>query len=236
MTASYDGDFDEIVVEMVLCANADNRTSYHVYFDHEDTTNLDGDGIDDGPDTLDTNLDCVVTFDDKMTHKGSKDSGPGFIDVLGSILTFRVGIDELNPFLMPFDIVLIWTDTKLKNVTDKAPNTEPGDGCDKPEVPNEVLSLILGVMSPTGTVPQLPTGKVKGTVRNSAGAKVGGILVTTIPLSDSADTTNNGGKYNIGDVPAGTASMIADCLSGDQTEVVTVIAGATVTVDFNACD
>ena len=85
-------------------------------------------------------------------------------------------------------------------------------------------------------IPQVPTGTVKGTVRNSDGAKVGGILVTTIPLSDSADTTNNGGKYNIRSVPTGTVSMIADCQSGDQTEGVTVIAGATVTVDFNACD
>ena len=77
------------------------------------------------------------------------------------------------------------------------------------------------------------TGTVKGTVRN-AGAKVGGILVTTNPPSNS-DTTNKGGKYNVGDVPTGTVSMIADCPSGDQTVPVMVNAGATVTVDFDTC-
>ena len=70
-------------------------------------------------------------------------------------------------------------------------------------------------------------------MRNSDGAKVGGILVTTDPPSNS-DTTNKGGKYNISDVPTGTVSMIADCPSGDQADV-TVIAGGTVTVDFDAC-
>ena len=47
VTASYGGSTDEIVVEMVLCSDADNRTKYHVFFDHED-------GINDGPDTLES--------------------------------------------------------------------------------------------------------------------------------------------------------------------------------------
>jgi hypothetical protein len=84
-------------------------------------------------------------------------------------------------------------------------------------------------------VPQSSTGTVKGTVKNSAGARVGDILVTADPPGDS-DTTNNGGKYNIGDVPTGPVEMIADCPSGEQVEFVTVISGATVTVDFNACN
>ena len=57
VTASYDGDTDEIVVEMFLCVDADNRTSYRVYFDHQG-------GIDDGPDTLDPNPGCERTWDD----------------------------------------------------------------------------------------------------------------------------------------------------------------------------
>ncbi len=65
------------------------------------------------------------------------------IDVVGITQTFRVGVAELNPFLGPDDTVLIWANTKLKNVTDSAPNRESGDGCDKPEVINEVLPLIL---------------------------------------------------------------------------------------------
>ena len=67
---------------------------------------------------------------------------------------------------MSNDTVLIWTDSKLKNVTDKAPNRELGDGCANP-VPSEVLSLILGVMPPTGTV--------SGTVTDSN---------TTSPIQD----------------------------------------------------
>ncbi len=87
-----------------------------------------------------------------------------------------------------------------------------------------------GAPPPTGE-----TGTVKGTVRSSAGSKICGIFVETDPSSNS-DTTNNGGKYNIGEVPTDTVSMIADCPLGDQIESVTVFAGATVTVDFNACD
>ena len=71
VTASYDGDTDEIVVDMVLCADdADDKTTYQVYFDHQG-------GPDDGPDTFEDNLDCVDTWDDRMTHKGSKDSELG---------------------------------------------------------------------------------------------------------------------------------------------------------------
>ena len=69
--------------------------------------------------------------------------GPGMIDVFGNILTFRVGVAELDPFLGPDDTVLIWASTQLKNVTDNAPNTESGDGCGNPQVAKEVLSLIL---------------------------------------------------------------------------------------------
>ena len=79
------------------------------------------------------------------------------------------------------------------------------------------------------------TGKVKGTVRDTGGTKLGSIGVTTDPPSNSG-TTNKGGKYSIGEVPTDTVSMVAACPSGEQFEPVTVIADATVTVDFNACD
>jgi hypothetical protein len=78
------------------------------------------------------------------------------------------------------------------------------------------------------------TGTVKGTVKN-AGTRLGSILVTTVPLS-TFDTTNNGGKYNLGEVPTETVSVIAACPSGDEIKPVSVSAGATVTVDFNDCD
>jgi len=136
VTAFFDGNTDEVVVEMVLCADGDDKTSYRVYFDHQG-------GIDDGPDTLEPNPDCMSTWDDRMTHKGRKDHGLGTIELVGNTLTFWVGADELDPFLVSGDIVLVWTDTKLKKVTDKTPNTEPGDGCARPEVASEVLSVIV---------------------------------------------------------------------------------------------
>ena len=147
VTASYDEVDDEIVVEMALCADADKKTRYRVFFDHQDTTDLDGDGMDDGPDTLDPNPDCVSTYDDRMIHKGRRDRGPGTIEVDGDVLTYSVDVDDLNPGLELGDTVLIWADTKRKtkrkNVIDRAPNTETGDECAKPEVANEVLSLEL---------------------------------------------------------------------------------------------
>ncbi len=143
MTASYDVGSDEIVVVMVLCADADSKTTYRVYLDHRDTTNLDGDGIDDGPDTLDPNPQCVQTWDDRMTHKGMDDGGPGTIEVDGDTLTYRVAVDELDPGLGIGDNLLIWAGTKRRKVTDNAPTTEWGDRCAKPEVASEVLYLEL---------------------------------------------------------------------------------------------
>ena len=144
--SSYDGTADKIVVEIDLCTHADsnNKTKYQVYFDHKDMTNLDGDAIDDGPDTLDSNPRCVRIFDDRMiyTHRNSR--GPGTIDASGSTLIFRVGVNEFNPGLGFGDTVLIWADTQQNNVIDKVPNTESGDGCPRPEVPSEVMSLVLG--------------------------------------------------------------------------------------------
>jgi hypothetical protein len=147
VTASYDFLSDEIVVEMVLCSDADNGAKYWVFLDHEDTTNLDGNGIDDGPDTLDPNPDCVRTFDHRMFHEGTRDRG-GTIDVTGNTLTFRVAVDALNPNLGLGDTVLIWAKAKHTNasgrrITDKAPTTETGDKCAKPQVPIEVISLTL---------------------------------------------------------------------------------------------
>ena len=78
-----------------------------------------------------------------MTHKGRKDSGPGTIDADGDTLTYRVAVDDLNPGLVFGATVLVSADTRLKKITDRAPNTESGDGCAKPEVGAEVLFLIL---------------------------------------------------------------------------------------------
>jgi len=140
---SYNATTDEIVVQMILCADVDQKTRYQVYFDYQDTTNLDGDGVDDGPDTLDPNPDCVRTYDERIVYRNGNARGPGIINQIGNTLIFSVTIDELDPGLELGDTVLIWTDTKAKNITDKAPNTESGDDCEKPQVAGEVITLTL---------------------------------------------------------------------------------------------
>lgn len=77
------------------------------------------------------------------------------------------------------------------------------------------------------------TGTVQGRVTNAAtGQKISGATVTVVSTSDS-DTTNNGGKYSLADVPAGLQDITAfatDCTS--QTVSVDVIADNTVKQNF----
>ncbi len=103
---------------------------------------------------------------------------------------------------------------------------------DTTNVTNGGTSIVNFALDPE---PTGGTGTVKGTVRDSGGTKLGGILVTTIAPSNS-DTTNNGGKYSIAGVPTDTVSMTAACPTSNPVEPVTVIDGGTVTVDFNNCD
>jgi len=60
---------------------------------------------------------------------------------VSAVVTALVG--DLNPVLALGNTVYIWADTQFKGINDRAPNTESGDGCPKPEVANEVLSVIL---------------------------------------------------------------------------------------------
>ena len=78
-----------------------------------------------------------------MGQQGRRDHGPGTIDVFENVFTFRVGVHELDPFLGSEDTVLIWTESKHGEVTDRAPNIESGDGCARPEVAIEVIPLVL---------------------------------------------------------------------------------------------
>ncbi len=76
-------------------------------------------------------------------------------------------------------------------------------------------------------------GTVKGTVRDAnTGARLGGALVE-IDTGEQG-ITNNGGKYNIKDVPEGNRTVTAS-LDGYflQEKPATVTAGQTTTVDFN---
>ena len=76
------------------------------------------------------------------------------------------------------------------------------------------------------------TGTIKGTVTDaSSGAKLGGVFVVTD--TSESDTTNNGGKYTINNVPEGSRTVTAS-LTGyvTQQQPATVTAGQTTTVNF----
>ncbi len=141
LTASFDATADEITVVMVLCDDADDKTKYRVHFDHTvpffDDDDRNGDLVVDGLDF------CFTTSDDTMKHRGDRDTGPGLIEVDGNTLTYTVPVDDLDPLLDLGDTLYIWANTQFKGINDRAPNTESGDGCSKPEVETEVLALTL---------------------------------------------------------------------------------------------
>lgn len=75
------------------------------------------------------------------------------------------------------------------------------------------------------------SGSIKGTVYSSDGGKIGGVTVQV--LGGTSSMTNNGGKYNIQNVPEGLRTVTASkpgFLS--QQQDVTVVTGRTVTLDF----
>ncbi len=76
------------------------------------------------------------------------------------------------------------------------------------------------------------SGTIKGTVTNTGGSRLGGILVQT--NTGQSVLTNKSGKYTIQGVPAGNVTVTA---SGTgyvtQQQVVTLATGQTLTVDFS---
>ena len=59
------------------------------------------------PETLDGNSECVITFDDKITLRGFKDSGPGHAAAVGDPSTFWADVDELDPSFVV--VPICWT-------------------------------------------------------------------------------------------------------------------------------
>lgn len=142
--ASSDG--ASIFVDLTMCAAIDPKVKYRVHFDYTDQTNQDADDTDEAPDTPD-NTDCQTTSDDMMMRRGNKDTGPGMITSdTDMVLWYEVDYAELTQngaSLGPGDQLLIWVDTQFKGINDRAPNTESGDTCSKPQVIGEVLNLTL---------------------------------------------------------------------------------------------
>jgi hypothetical protein len=98
-------------------------------------------------------------------------------------------------------------------------------------VSDGVPSTLDFVLTPT--VGGGGTGALKGTVTDSSGTKLGGVLVEVQGGGQSA-TTNKGGKYTIQNVPEGSQDVIASKTGfSDTLDTVEIIAGSTVTLNIS---
>lgn len=122
-----------ITVMIFLCAAPIGGASYRVHFDYKDDL------------ASERNPSCVNTSDATSIHaigpNGPKDSGPGTIRVIGSRIVYTVRYKDLD--LIPGDELEVWADTRTEGIADRAPNTDGGDGCSKPQTQGEVLGIEL---------------------------------------------------------------------------------------------
>ncbi len=88
-----------------------------------------------------TNSGAVAITVDKTTMSQSKDSGTGTVTLERYIIVYRVRYKELGIFAG--DDLEVWADIRSKGATDRAPNTNAGDGCAKPQEDEELLSIEL---------------------------------------------------------------------------------------------
>ncbi|HEV2666208.1 MAG TPA: carboxypeptidase-like regulatory domain-containing protein, partial [Blastocatellia bacterium] len=99
------------------------------------------------------------------------------------------------------------------------------------------LSLLLLLIAPAITaIAQIPTGGVRGTVKDQADAVVSGARVTAINKDTGAErhfTTKADGDYQIGNLPPGSYDMRITA-GGFKTALspVTVQVGENITLDF----
>ncbi|MHC4198353.1 MAG: hypothetical protein ACYSRP_10735 [Planctomycetota bacterium] len=147
LTVVSNGATDAITVTLVLEGNKSEGSKYRIHFDYTDTTNQDGDGQDEAPDTPD-NTGCLTTSDDTSKHavrpnNKSKDTGPGTIVNGGNTLTYTVTYAELG--LVSGDDVLVWADAHNKGIQDRSPDTlvTNGDSCSKPQELGETVAITL---------------------------------------------------------------------------------------------
>lgn len=144
LRASSDG--SDITVELDLDGASASRFKYRIHFDYKNGMADDADRNDDGfVDGLDF---CFTTSDDTSKLHRNKETGPGSWDGAGTaFLTLTVPYGDLTEndlsAIDPGDTVFIWADTQRKGIQDRAPDTDDGNGCAKPESTGEVLELVL---------------------------------------------------------------------------------------------
>jgi hypothetical protein len=131
---------------------------YRLHIDHKSPAGaryVDGHGFTmDNQDDLD---DCETSSDDGVMFRVHKNGntrvyGPGtvvYTDGDPDTLVFTVpyaGLldDETTPGAVAADdVVHLWMDVQQKQICDRAPDTDDSDLCAKPEIPSEVLSILL---------------------------------------------------------------------------------------------
>ena len=134
----------EIRVTLDMCDVVPNKKGpaiFRTYLDYRDQSNNDGDGVDDGPDTLDANPDCVNTADHVASYEDRTSTG-GTYTIDGDRVTLDISYADLGAG--PGDEILMWIETKTRgNIGDSVPTQETGDKCDMPQTSNEVMRFVL---------------------------------------------------------------------------------------------
>jgi hypothetical protein len=134
---------------------------YRLHIDHKDPNGERyGDGHVFTMDNEDTEDDCETSSDDGVmfrVHKNGRTAfyGPGEVQEFSLdpyTLVFTVPYAGLlDDAVLPEDregveagdVVHLWMDVQQKQICDRAPDTDDGDFCAKPEIPSEVLSILL---------------------------------------------------------------------------------------------
>ena len=155
-----------IVVTVTLCGDFDDdapntkgkrMVKYRLHIDHKSPVGARY--ADDHVFTMDDEVDlddCETSDDDGVMYRVHKNGtgkvyGPGTVDdtTFSDVLVFTVpyaGLldDQETPVAVATDdVVHLWVDVQQKGICDRAPNTDDTDGCAKPEIPDEVISIKL---------------------------------------------------------------------------------------------
>lgn len=145
------GDDGWITVEMALCGAPVKGAKYRVHFDYKDElasernpacrTTSDTIGIHTGGAAEAKNGGLVAITVDKTTTTTSRNTGPGTVTLERYLIVYRVRYKDLGIFAG--DDLEVWADIHSNGVADRAPDTNGGDGCAKPQDEDEVLSIEL---------------------------------------------------------------------------------------------
>lgn len=149
VSKSTTGDDGWITVEMALCGAPVKGAKYRVHFDYKDEvasarnpacrTTSDTIAVHTGGAAETKNGGPVAITVDKTTVTHSR--GTGTVTLEKYSIVFRVRYQDLGIFAG--DDLEVWADIEMKGIADRAPNTNGGDGCAKPQEGAEVLGIEL---------------------------------------------------------------------------------------------